>query len=29
VVGTYTATLTVYDGRGGVGISSVTVTATP
>jgi PKD repeat protein len=28
-VGTYTATLTVYDGRGGVGISSVTVTATP
>ena len=29
VVGTYTATLTVYDGRGGVGISSVTVSATP
>jgi len=29
VVGTYTATLTVYDGRGGVGSASVVLTVTP
>ena len=28
-VGTYTVTLTVYDGRGGVGVSSLTVTVNP
>jgi PKD repeat protein len=28
-VGAYTATLTVYDGRGGVGISSLTISVTP
>lgn len=27
--GTYNATLTVYDGRGGVGVSAVTITVTP